>query len=487
MTKRFFVAFFSTLFFAHMVWAKNSVEKKYVELVSDNLVNNAQWSFSAKYVDSDDYIISHNYFKSLNPASGLKAITTAVALENLGEDYVFKTKLYHSGNISNGALNGNVYIVGSGDPTLGSGKVEGSYTLDELMSLWVKLIKVKGIKTIEGSIVADDSIFSGTSIPGTWYWLNIGNYYGAGANALTIHDNTYTICFKPGKNEGDRAKVLYTTPKIEGLDFRNFMTTGDVGSGDRGYIYNAPGSFYAKLRGSVPGGRDKYCIKGSIPDPALFAAQTFGKALIKSGIKVSGVAKKIQKAIKYSQDKFIGEVESPKLSKIIYYTNKRSDNLYAEQILRALGYAKKGSGSITNGLRVVKEFFKNNDIDISGVRIFDGSGLSRPNTITTKMMVTFLSKLTKKDYFDTFYDSLVVTGDPHDLGSYKRFGEGTEIEKNVHMKTGSLLGVKSFSGYVKDKRGRLIAFSVISNNYTGSSYKITNICKQLMIELAKLD
>ncbi|MGD9900169.1 MAG: D-alanyl-D-alanine carboxypeptidase/D-alanyl-D-alanine-endopeptidase, partial [Calditrichaceae bacterium] len=331
--------------------AQNQLRKLIDSYQNYSSLRHAQWSIYAQYADNSEVIIDFNGNAGLSPASGLKLLTTAAALDMLGPDYQIETHLYYDGNIgTDGILTGNIYIRGGGDPSLGSDRIDSSASLNNLMAKWAAAVRKKGIREIRGSIIADDLLFSGNSVPDNWTWGDIGNYYGAGSNALSIHDNLYFLYFKPGKFAGQPANVLRTVPLIQGLSFDNHMLTGRKGSGDHGFIYCAPGQYKATLRGTVPAGVREFAIKGSIPDPALFAAQYFSDHLQEVGITVSGIPKKLNQTMSYNSAKLIHKTKSLPIKDIVHYTNKRSMNLYAEQLLRLIALEETGNPSLKQGI-----------------------------------------------------------------------------------------------------------------------------------------
>ena len=449
-------------------------------------LKNASWALYAAYADKGTELIDYQSRLSLTPASGLKLVTTAAALEILGENYTCSTSIYYSGGISKtGTLNGNIYIRGGGDPTLGSDQVAGSLPLDSLMLSWVNAIKKAGIKKIEGSIFADAFFFDYKRAPDYWSWIDIGNYYGAGPSALTIHDNLYYLLFKPGKHAGQPAIVIETDPEIPGLVFLNHMKTGSRFSGDNGYIYAAPGQFEALLDGTIPAGQNIFKIKGAIPDPALFTAQKLYKELINADLEITDYPAKLNEPFDYSTAKLIHTTISPPLKDIVFIINKKSFNLYAEQLVKLIAALKGERGSLDDGMQIITNFLKENAIPIDGLALFDGSGLSRSNLITTKTMVALLKFMAGRPVFKAFYNSLSVAGKEDDEGTLNNFGQGTIIEGNARIKSGFISNIRSHSGYVRNRSGRLIAFSFIANNYSGSTSVINNIHKQLIIKLAE--
>jgi len=479
--------FFLLLFLSINTFSQNV---KLTELVSDHqnssALKNAQWSVYAEYADSRKSIIDHNSQFALAPASGLKLFTTAAALELLGPDYKFYTKLFTNGKIKSGTLLGDIVLVAGGDPTFGSDLVPGSKSLKDVISLITDAVFNAGIKNIKGNIVVLDTLFDTYRIPGGWNWIDIGNYYGASITGMTINDNLYQLFFKPGNKVTELAEVLRTEPEVPGLTFTNYMKTGRVGSGDNGYIYAAPFQFNATLRGTIPAGVEEFSIKGAIPDPPLFAAQLLKSELEKSGIKISGNAEVINSDYSLRDAGLIYTHESPPVKDIVFIVNKKSFNLYAEHLLRAIATKNSKKGSFYEGADIIKEFLKKNGITTDGFDLSDGSGLSRSNTITTKMMVELLNKIRAKKYFSDFYNSLGIVGDTSDISSYRNMGIGTELERNARIKSGVINRVRGYSGYLRDKKERLIIFSMIANNFSGSGSGISNIHKELMIELAKL-
>jgi serine-type D-Ala-D-Ala carboxypeptidase/endopeptidase (penicillin-binding protein 4) len=464
-----------------------SIKKVVDSYQKGKLLKNASWSVTASYLDNGEKIISHNSELALAPASNMKLLTSSAALDILGVNHKFVTRLYSDGDIDkDGNLKGNVYIVGGGDPTLGYDLVKGSLSLDQLMTVWINALKAKGIKSISGNIIADDLLYDRIPIPDNWVWIDLGNYYSASQSALTINNNLYFLYFKPAANVGDIAELIRTEPTIDDLKFTNFMRTGKKGSGDNGYVFNAPLQFDATLRGTIPQGKEEFSIKGSIPNPPLFAAQYFRSALLENKISVNGKALVLNEKIDYDKNKLITETYSPTLEDIVYIVNKRSDNLYTEMLLRAIGYKAKGEGSVNKGVKAVEEYLNKNKINTDGLLMFDGCGLSRSDAITTNIMVNLLTNITSKNYYPAFYNSLAVVGDPNDIGYFRNTGIGTEIEKNAHIKSGVIEKVRAYSGYLKDRNGRTIAFSMIANNFNGSGSAVSNVHKNLMIELAKL-
>lgn len=465
------------------LFAQATVNNYLTNITKQKELKHAQVTVAAKYVDSKELLIDFDSERSLAPASGLKLFTTATALDVLGPGFRFVTKLAVNGEIKKGVLYGDIIIIGGGDPTLGSDRLEGSLSLQELLQHWTRIIRDYGIKRIKGSVLADDNLFDKIPVPGYWYWIDLGNYYAAQTSALTINENLYYLYFKPNKTVGAVAEFLRTEPELDGMVFINEMKTGEIGSGDNGYVFRSPYDSIASLRGSIPQGFNEFSIKGSLPDPPLFTAKTLTEYLEANNIKISGTPGKLESS--ENNIKVIDEIESPTLTQIVRNINKISNNLYTSQILKMTGLKKYGEGSREAGIKAIFSFLDENKIDTTGLSLQDGNGLSRSNMITAKMMTELLSAVYGKTYFKQFYNSLSIAGDPDDDGSFKWFGRGSILEKNARIKSGYIKGVRSHSGYMKGKSGKLIAFSIITNNFTTEVKNINNIHKDILIKIAE--
>jgi D-alanyl-D-alanine carboxypeptidase/D-alanyl-D-alanine-endopeptidase (penicillin-binding protein 4) len=336
-----------------------------------------------------------------------------------------------------------------------------------------------------GKVISDALLFEPETVPDNWVWVDLGNYYGAGVSALSIHDNLYRLYFKPGKHPGDPAEILHTRPAVPGLVFLNRMRTGKKGSGDNGYIFRAPNCFQAETRGTIPAGVDSFSIKGSLPKPALFTARYLEKQLRLAGLSIRKPAEQTKAAPAYKTFTLFHTTFSPTLSDIIYMLNKRSVNLYAEMLLRALPVAQGEKGSLNAGLKHLRDFLETHHIADNGYQQEDGSGLSRNNHLTPRMMVRLLDHMRLSPNFNYFYNSLAVAGNPKDPGYFRQFGAGTVLADNCRIKSGLIQDVRSFSGYVKDPQGKWILFSFLVNNFEGQYKKVDAVFKEILLQLAR--
>jgi D-alanyl-D-alanine carboxypeptidase/D-alanyl-D-alanine-endopeptidase (penicillin-binding protein 4) len=454
------------------------------EIEKNPVFKDAQYSLYAKYVGGAS-ILEINPDLRLTPASILKLYTTAAALDILGPAHRFQTEIYTSGVLKRGRLYGNILIKGGGDPTLGSLRMADTPSLDELMGQWVEAVKEQGIERIEGGIYADNSVFSGIMLPWRTSYQNIGNYFAAPNDGLTIRDNSYEIYFEPSSQDGALAKVLRADPEIKGLEIKSFVHTYDDVSGDYAYVNFVPGSTHAEIYGSIPTSERSLEISAAMPSPALFAAQYLLARLEEAGIKVKGDAS-VHAPLNYDGKKLILTHESPTVADIVKYTNKRSFNLYAGMLLMAISAHTGGEGTSSDGILKVRDYLTRLEIDAGNYEVFDGSGLTRDNITTCRTTVDLLEAVLRQPYSDVFLDSLPVVGDPGDMGNMARRLRGTTAAYNSRVKTGSLDRARAHAGYTKDINGKDIVFCIITNNFKGYIKEVNEVHEMIINSLSDI-
>lgn len=454
------------------VIGQNPIDKSMMKIVTDPVMKHASVSMTVMEVETGRIIASHQPELSIPPASSMKVITTATALVILGENHTFKTELQYDGSISNGILQGNIYIKGFGDPTLGAELPKGNIGYKELILQFVSAIKALGIKKVEGRIIGDGSYFNTEGTPDSWQWNDIGNYYGAGVSGLNINANTYELRFRQNASLGKAPKVEGTIPRLYNTLFINEVTSASKGSGDNCYIYGAPYQNTRFLRGTIPVGTGVFKVKGSLPDPAFTAAALLLEAMEKQGIKTSKQATSqfefLQNGGRVSKErKTIHTHRSKPLFDIAKVTNEESINLYSEAMLKAIGKKQKNKGTTKDGVEALMEFWEARGVDMDGFYMEDGCGLSTRNGITSKQFATILRKIKVDESlgFD-FKNTLAVAGK---TGTLKYMFKNTPSSGKIYGKTGSMNRIRSYTGYAVSKSGQLLSFSIIINNYHCSS------------------
>ena len=434
---------------------KQRIENAYDGFEMDSQMKYGISSFTVLNALTGELVFAKNENIGLASASTLKTVTAATAYHVLGEDYRWETSIGYNGTISpNGILNGDLIIAGAGDPSLGSDRYD--LTKSELiLNKWVDAVIRSGIKNITGAIIADDRLFGTQTMPGGWTWQDMGNYYGAGPSSLTWRENQFDLIFKPGARVGEATELLGTKPKMGYLNIVNEVKTGSAGTGDNVYAYSAPYSSVIYVRGTY--GIDlKKEIAASVPDPAFDLAINIFNKLSDLGVKVEKGATTARLQSLNNQNfaplaKIIDTHSSPNLDKIIYWFNQKSINLYGEHLLKTIAQKEGKEISTPAGVKILKRFWLDKaGIDGDALNVFDGSGLSPSNRISTMAMAQILQTIKKESWFPGFYESL-------------------PLYNNMKMKSGSISDVIAYTGYQTSADGTPLVFSFIINNYSGSS------------------
>jgi D-alanyl-D-alanine carboxypeptidase/D-alanyl-D-alanine-endopeptidase (penicillin-binding protein 4) len=447
-----------------------SQEKSSETFLADSSLTHASVSLCVADAKTGDIILDYNSGISLTPASVMKIITSAAALEILGPGYTFKTSVGYTGSLNkrSGTLKGNIIILGGGDPALGSVYFSDHYK--GFLDSWVREIKKIGIKKIKGRVITDDSYYDFLPVPAKWLWEDEGNYYGAGAYGLSIFDNTYEIHFKTFSGSFPPV-IKEIIPDECRFELSNFLVAS--GTTDEGYVFAAPYSKQGWLAGTIPVNQEDFVLKASITDPPLLIAKIMSQKIKAGGIKISDDPTTVRLEQNYKAGKSvpITETISPPLSDIIEVLNHESVNLFAEHLIKELGKKFKNHGSTTSGAEVINDFLKGSGIDTNGMFIEDGSGLSPLNAVNTRELVRLLVYMKNKGkYFSEYYSSLPDAGKN---GTLKNYFKDPLFDSRLKAKSGSMTRVRSFAGYFTTVSGKEMAFSIIINNYSGPPKKIT--------------
>lgn len=414
---------------------------------------------------------------SLVPASIMKVITTATALEVFGPEYRFTTRLSYTGIIQNDTLFGDLQITGGGDPTLGSGYFPEN---NRFLEIWSEAIRRTNIRVIKGNLIVDGTIYESQSIPDTWIWEDMGNYYGAGASGISVFDNMYEIHLKSDIEAGKLTQLIRVTPEIPFLELKNEVMSSDQNS-DQAYVFGSPMDSKRIIRGTIPKNQPDFVVKASVPDPAVLLASEFRNSLTLKNITITGITKfekfRSESAIQ------ISVIQSPPLKDIIKVTNHESVNLFAEHLLKHLAFQKSGLGTTKNGCKFIKEFWQEKGLDMTGFYMNDGSGLSRFNSFTPQLVVNILNFMkTKSAHFATFYHSLPSPGN----GTLTVFNKENFPDENLRAKSGSMTRVRCYAGYLTTISGRQLSFAIMLNNFSGTQSETGRKIEELLVQLRKL-
>ncbi len=446
----------------------------------------ASFSLVVKDVQEGRTVYSYDTDRLQSTASVLKTVATATALEILGEDYRYPTTLEYDGILENGTLEGNLYIKGSGDPSLGSSHFAPGQ--NKFLSTWIAALQKAGIKHITGSVISDESIFDTEGVSIKWLREDMGNYYAPGSYGISIFDNMYKLSLQTGA-AGTRPVLKGTEPDIPFIRFKNYLKAAPVSS-DSAYIIGAPLDDVRYLYGVLPANREAYVLKGDIPDPALYLARYLTDQLQQKGIRVDGSPSCYRIEVeenrwKKGERKEIVTTYSPTLREIASICNHVSHNLYADALVKTVGLQYKPRrnemiSSFGRGVQVVKEYWEKKGLDVFPLRMNDGSGLAPADKVSAGFMGELLVYMaTESAVSDAFIASLPQAGIE---GSVRNFLKGSKLQGKAHLKSGGITGVRSYAGYIT-KDGRTYAVAVFSNNYSCPMSRMTRALEKLLLQL----
>lgn len=426
--------------------AKELVDIQLNSMMTDPVLRNANWGFVVYDPKTKKIISSYNENSSLIPASTTKLLTTETAMNLLGENFRWMTQLEYSGTIEEGVLNGNLYIVGSGDPSLGTNKA-GASSYRDIISDFIAATKEIGIKKINGDIIIQTGVFKLNKtqlLPENIVWLENGNYYLPVGTTYEINPQNEKLIARKSNPFSENKNFYYISPYIGQMVYADQF--------DGGYLTT------------------------KMPDAPAYLANNLRATMLKSGLPVVGkVVTKVTDPNPEKRER-ITSYQSPTLAEIIMYTNQRSDNALAEATLRMVGFQKLGDQTLEAGRKVVNNHLESVGFETEGLNYYDGSGLSRNNVVTPISQVKFLANLMNEKYYKTFYESLPIGGQS---GTLKRMFNSTG-NGQIFAKTGTLNKVKTLAGYMKTNSGKTLVFSLLINNYAGSVDQVKSKMEQIL-------
>lgn len=460
------IRFLAVLAFAAIVFTGNAqtvFQNEVKTLLQKPEYRNATVGIVVADAKTGERIFELNPGQLMIPASTLKIITTATALEMLGADYRFETKTGFTGAIDEtGTLNGNLVIVSGGDPTLGSAWFNANECKDWFLKDWVEQIKLSGIKEIKGNVVLDGSRYQIEEVPPTWVWGDIGNYYGANANAFTVYDNLFTITFHSG-TAGEKTEIIQMEPTLPDLKIDNRVVGSEINS-DQAYVFGSPMDNKRIIRGTIPKEREAFSIKAAIPNPAALLGVELLGVLKASGIKVGGTV--MQDSVE--NVKIIHVHQSPTLAEIVKTVNHESVNLFAEHLLLQLSAEKTGVGSREKSIELVQQFWNEKGLNAGSLFMEDGSGLSHFNAITPAFLTSVLVDMKNGKNGASFVETLPNAGE----GTLSSFSAQKFPGNTLSAKSGSMTRVRCYAGYLKTSSGKEVAFAILFNHFSDSQSKL---------------
>jgi D-alanyl-D-alanine carboxypeptidase/D-alanyl-D-alanine-endopeptidase (penicillin-binding protein 4) len=399
-------------------------------------------------------LYAHNADQACMPASNLKLVTSAAGLDLFGPKHTFKTWLAMDGN--------DLWIIGTGDPAPGDyrlTKARGE-TPVTMLACWAAALADRGIREVPGDIVYYDRAFESQQTHPTWKYFLL-HWYAAPVSGLNFNDNSVDITVLP--TEPGTPARFEVMPPARDIQVTNECTTV-AEKGSPAIVKLAGGNIY-KLSGTCH--QRAELISKPVDDPGAFFADAMRTQLAAKGITVKGRIRRCETplggTIPPPADKIVAVCETP-ITDVIARINKNSQNLFAECLCKLTGKeweARQGHdvpGSWANGSEAVHAFVKRCDIDDKPLVVADGSGLSRDNRVTARLLTDLLATMASRPDADVFRASLAISGVD---GSIR--DRMSDIKGQVLGKTGYIGEVSSLSGYIKTQAGGWLAYSFIYN------------------------
>ena len=438
--------------------------------LSDEMLQPATVSLAVYDLDSNEYVLQHNSQKVLPAASVQKLITTTIALKTLGSDHQLETILAYTGDIKDGILRGDIYIFPNFNPTLANKRF--GKNISEITGAIKSWLAKNNVKVIAGIKVVDPTMKSET-LPRTWIWEDIGNYYGANPCGTVLNENILELYFESGA-AGEPTKIVKTIPDLPLLRVTNRVLSSEKNR-DLAYAFGGPYERGLVVEGTIPANRKNFKVKAALQNPQKALAYLVYEELKKSPfLTIKGKYGTLEKNKRpYKQ---FGVVKSASVNEIVKKTNHKSVNILAENLLQN---SHMHSGSQRSMGIWAKDYLANKlNISVAGMQLKDGSGLSRFNAISSQQLVELL--IVMKDN-KAFQNSLPTA---RKSGTVKSFLKNSSL--NVRCKSGSMQGVRSYAGYMSTTSGRKFAFSIIINNAEVKGSNVKKKIEELLIHVGGL-
>ena len=451
------------------------------ELLARPAAKRTLWGVLVRNLETGETVYDRNKDKLFLPASNAKLFTTALALRRLGADYRFTTALATDGTVGeDGVLDGDLRLVGGGDPNLSSRSLpfrkKEDYGADRLAPLrgLAQRVMETGIRRIAGNVIGDDSRYIWQPYPRGWSHADTLQGYGSPTSALVFNDNLIQVVVVPGATGGPAR--LRVVPQLGFYELANRTLTMSGRHVERGLLARrGPGSGEVILAGQIPFRSRGRTFLFAADDPARYAAVALRKALVEAGIEVDGQAqahhllpdrllslRSPPRLRRSGGPATIAESLSAELREAIRVVNKESQNLHAEMLMREVALQEDGIGSQEAAVASMRRFLAEAGLGSAEFYLRDGSGLSRQNLVAPTAMVRLLEYMWNSPDREAYLDSLPVAG--HDGTLDWRFRR-TAARGRIHAKTGSMSHVLALSGYARTGGGSTLAFAIFANNF----------------------
>lgn len=464
--------------------------------IAEGGIESARWGVFVLSLRDGRTLYARDATLLFTPASVMKVYTTAVALDELGAGYRWRTSVYASAAPDRaGTVSGDLVLYGRGAPDLTSRP--GRDGPSQLAALADELYR-RGVRRVRGDVVGDESFFRGERQGDGWLWEDLQWYYGAEPSALTLDGNEVTLSLAPGPREGDPVEFKLVPP-TDHLSVTNDARTSAPGTRAKLGVTRSLSANDVRVWGELPAGAAAYGVRLSVREPALRAARLFREALRERDIEVTGRARAVdartpeEARLDVSGAVELAQVESRTLGEVVRETNKESLNLQAELILRTLGRERgappperdprrtREPDADEAGLTVVRRWLEAAGVTTEALALHDGSGLSRLNLVTPEATARLLARIAQTPSAEIFRASLPVAGRDGTLQSRMRSDASAEP---VVAKTGTLTYVNALAGYASTVEGEPLAFAIFCNDKTETQTSL-RVIDQIALALTR--
>lgn len=449
-------------------------------ILSVESLDNSLISLSVFSLSKDSTLIDMNGNLNLIPASLNKLITTGTALQLLGRDYKFPTRLYLDGNIDEkGEYIGNIYVRAYGDPSLNNYNYQNP---NQLFDDWCMILDSIGIKSIKGNLIGDDDYFDDEYYPSGWFWDDLKYGYSAQINALSIYNNKVTANIISSKTLNENANIVLS-PETDYLRVYNKVLT-QVTKINVLNFKKSPYSNFVDIIGTtpyLPSQKDTNKLEISVNNPTLYFLNFFYNTIKRYNIRFKGNIIDIddwnQRPVYFKMKEIASNYSIP-LFKIIKDINTNSNNIAAEMLVKVLAKENTGIGNHEIGIRIIEDFLIEIGID-EKLYLNDGSGLSRLNLYSSSYLTNFLRYLLKSEIKNDILNSMATPG----KGTFQRRLLNQKNKNNIYLKSGSMQGVSNVAGYLKTKSGQELVFTMMFNNFLSPINDVNNIQDLILMRL----
>lgn len=436
---------------------QTAIERAVGAQVAQALKSTAALGVHIVEIDSGETVYAYSADEPRVIASNTKLFTTAAALDALGPGYFFETRLLLRGNLKEGVLQGDLGVVGAGDPQISGRNYDGDAY--GAFRPWARELRERGVRRITGDLYLAHGLFEEPWVHPDWPRDQLTQWYEAPVDALSFNDNCILVKVSPGSSG---KAIVETVPPVPLLRVENTATTRTKGQG--GLVVSRLGDLLI-VRGSMNKNAGTFETWVTVPDPVSFFGAALQGALAEEGIEIEGRPRPVERLPGEIWERVA--VHRSDLLGAVRVTNKRSQNFYAESLAKKLGSRRCGEGSWKEGVRAISEFLVSAGVPRGSFTLADGSGMSRRNLFAPRHLTTLLRHMFFHPMASEFVQSLPYAGE--DQGSWKRRMAAAPYRGNVFAKTGTLSGVSALSGYAKAVSGKSYAFSILMNKAGGNA------------------